>query len=137
MSVSLNSVTVITHEADSSTTSTTVVSTTGVIGGFIGLAFFGASFFALERLAFATLFFGFNLLAVCLVALPRTDLEDLRALPRTVDFRFRTVIRFLRRAMMPAYSDQRRNDIAFQQQPWFPICFGLRIAAPHSAMRRA
>jgi hypothetical protein len=60
------------------------------------LAFFRASFFALKRLAFATLFFGFKLLAVCLVALPRTDLEDLRVLPRAVDFLFPTVTRFLR-----------------------------------------
>jgi hypothetical protein len=81
-------VTVITPGAGSSTTSTIVVSTTGVVGGFIGLAFLRATFFVLGRLALARPFLGFNLLAVRLPALPRTDIEDLRALPRTVDFLF-------------------------------------------------
>ena len=49
MSVSSNSVTA---GAGCSTTSTVVVSTTGAIGGFAGLAFFRPSFFALERLTF-------------------------------------------------------------------------------------
>ena len=48
----------------SSTTSTIVVSTTGVIGGFGGLAFFLATFFARGLLALATPFFGRNLVAV-------------------------------------------------------------------------
>src|SRR5215469_12449783 len=82
MSVSSNSVMVITPGAGSSTTSTIVVSPTGVIGGFRGLAFFRATFSALGRLVFATAFFDFNLVAVRLAALPRTDLDDLR----TVDF---------------------------------------------------
>jgi len=88
-------VTVITPGTDSSTTSTIVVSITGVTGGFTGLALFRATFFALERLALATIFFGLTLLTVRLAALPRTDLEDLRAL-RTVALVFRTVTRFLR-----------------------------------------
>ena len=63
---------------------------------FTGLAFFRATFFALGRLALVTAFFDLNLVAVRLAALPRTDLEDLRALSRTVDFLFRAVTRFLR-----------------------------------------
>jgi len=80
----------------SSTTSTVVVSTTGAIGGFAGLAFFRPSFFALGCLALATPFFGRNLVVAGLVALPRTNPEDLRVLPRPVDFLFPTVTRFLR-----------------------------------------
>jgi hypothetical protein len=72
--------------------------------------FFRATFFGLRCLVLATLFFRFNLVAVRLTALPRTGMEDLRALPRTVDFLFRAATRFLRLAMIPAYSDQRRQD---------------------------
>jgi hypothetical protein len=85
-SVSSNSVTVITPGTGSSTTSTIVVSTTWVIGGFIGLAFLRATFFRPPRLALATTLVDFDFLAVRLAAVRRTDLEDLRALPRTVDF---------------------------------------------------
>ena len=81
MSVSSNSVMVITPGAGFSTTSMILVSATGVIGGFCGLAFFRATFSALGRLVLATAFFDLNLVAVRLAALPRTDLDDLRALP--------------------------------------------------------
>ena len=83
---------VITPGAGSWTTSTIVVSATGVMGCFIGLAFFRA----VERLALATPVFGLNLVTVRLAVLPRTDLEDLRTLSRPVDFLFRPVTRFLR-----------------------------------------
>ena len=73
-----------------STTSTIMVSATGVIGAFSGLAFFRATFSALGRLVLATAFFDLNLVAVRLAGLPRTDLDDSRALPRTVDFLFRS-----------------------------------------------
>jgi hypothetical protein len=110
ISVSSNSVMVITPGTGASITSMVVVSTTGVIGGF-GLAFLRAGFFAPGRLASAaTPFFGLNLAVVRLAALPRRELEDLRAVPRTVDFRFRTVTRFLRWAMIAAYADQRRKE---------------------------
>jgi len=95
MSVSSNSVMVITSGAGFSTTSTIVVSATGGIGGFGGFAFFRATFSAFGRLVLATAFFDLNLVAVPLAALLRTDLEDLRTLPRTVDFLFRRVTRFL------------------------------------------
>jgi len=96
MSVSWNSVMVITPGAGSWTTSTIVVSATGVLGRFTGLAFLRVTFFGLGLLALATTFFGLNLLEVRLAVLPRTDLEDLRTLSRPVDFLFRPVTRFLR-----------------------------------------
>jgi hypothetical protein len=79
MSVSSNSVIVITPGTDSSNTSTVVVSTTGAIGGFVRLNFFRASFFAPGPLALATPFF-IALVEVRLAALPCADLEDYRAL---------------------------------------------------------
>ena len=94
-SVASASVTTIAPEAGSSITSTIPVSTAGVLGGFIGFLL-PATFFALARfgLALAKDFLCFEVATVPFAALPRADLEVLRALPRAADFPLRAVARF-------------------------------------------
>jgi hypothetical protein len=62
-----------------------------------GLRLSPRNLFCPVALSFGHTFFDLNLVAIRLAALPRTDLEDLRVLPRVVDFPlFPTVARFLR-----------------------------------------
>ena len=73
------------------------VSTAVVLGPFIALAFFRASFLVPERLglALAKRFRGIGLAAVGFAAFRRAGLEALRALVRAVDLPLRAVARFL------------------------------------------
>jgi len=68
----------------------------GEIGGFTTFVLFRDSFVPGLSLALAKLFLGLALATVRFAGLPRAGLEDLRALRRAVDFRFRTVGRFFR-----------------------------------------
>jgi hypothetical protein len=97
-SVALISVTTVTPGTGSSITSTVRVSTAGLLGGFIDLLFFRATFFALTSLglALAERFLGVGLATVRFTAFARGDFEALRVLPRAVDFPFRTVAGFFR-----------------------------------------
>jgi hypothetical protein len=94
-SVASASVTTIAPEAGSSITSTMPVSTAGVLGGFIGFLL-PATFFAFARfgLALGKDFLCFDVATIRFAALPRADLEVLRALPRAADFPLRVVDRF-------------------------------------------
>jgi hypothetical protein len=81
----------------SSITSTTTVSTTGVLGGdFTALALFRAFVAPRLRLALPGLFLRVAFTAVRFAILFRARLEGLRALRRAIDVRFRTAGRFFR-----------------------------------------
>jgi len=71
----------VTPGTGSSITSTTTVWTAGVLGSFLDLTFFRATFFAPARLGsgFAKRFFGVGLATVRFAAFPRADLDALRA----------------------------------------------------------
>jgi len=89
-------VTTVTPGTGFSITSTVRVSTAGLLGGFIDLPFFRATFFAPTSLglALAEGFLGVGFATVRFTAFARADFEALRVLPRAVDFPFRTVARF-------------------------------------------
>jgi hypothetical protein len=74
------------------------VSIAGLLGGFIDLPFFRATFFAPTSLglALAERFLGVGFATVRYAAFARADFEALRVLLRAVDFPFRTVARFFR-----------------------------------------
>jgi hypothetical protein len=99
-------VTTVTPGTGSSITSTVRVSTAGLLGGFIDLPFFRATFFAPTSLGLALVerFLGVGFATVRLAAFARADFEALRVLPRAVDFPFRTVARFFRVAMIATCS---------------------------------
>jgi hypothetical protein len=89
-------VTTVTPGTGSSITSTTTVSTAGVLGGFTALTLFRAFFAPRLSLALAKRFLGAALATMRFAGLPRADLEGLRALRRAVGFAFRAVGRFFR-----------------------------------------
>jgi hypothetical protein len=105
-SVASISVTTVTPDAGSSITSTVRVSTAGLLGGFIDLLFFRATFFAPTSLglALAERFLVVDFATVRFAVFARADFEALRVRPRPVDFPFRTVDRFFRLAMIAACS---------------------------------
>jgi hypothetical protein len=82
------------------------VSTAGLLGGFIDLLFFRATFFAPTSLglALAERFLVVGFATVRFAIFARADIEALRVRPRPVDFPFRTVDRFFRLAMIAACS---------------------------------
>jgi hypothetical protein len=85
----------VTPGTGSSITSTTTVSTTGVVSGFITRTFF-RGFFAPRLSLAAERLRGVALATVRFAGLFRADLEGLRALRRAIDFPFRVVGRFFR-----------------------------------------
>ena len=86
----------VTPATGSSITSTTTVSTTGVLGGFTALTFFRAFLAPRLSLALAKRLLGVALDTVRFAGLLRADLEGLRALRRAIDLPFCTVGRFFR-----------------------------------------
>jgi hypothetical protein len=90
------SVTTATPGIGPSITSTTAVSTVGVLGGFTTFTLFRAFFATGLRFALAIPLRGVALATVRFAVLFRADFEGLRDLRRAVGFRLRTAGRFFR-----------------------------------------